>query len=42
MLERELDQCWGRLRQRCPKTEFGRNPDDVQTRPSPRVEGYQG
>lgn len=38
----ELDQCWDLLRQRRAKREFGRDPDEAQTRDVGTVEGYEG
>lgn len=41
-VEVELDQCWDLLRQRRAKREFGRDPDEAQTRDVGTVEGYEG
>jgi Protein of unknown function (DUF2630) len=39
-LEEELDQCWDLLRRRRAAREVGADPDTVQVRPTPEVEGY--
>ena len=38
----ELDQAWDLLRQRRALREFGRNPDEAETRPAKVVENYKG
>jgi hypothetical protein len=38
----ELDQCWDLLRQRRAKREFGKDPDEAETRPARVVEKYEG
>jgi hypothetical protein len=38
----ELDQAWDLLRQRRALREFGRNPDEAETRPAKVVENYRG
>jgi hypothetical protein len=39
-LEESLDQCWDLLRRRRAAKSNGENPDAVDTRPIPEVEGY--
>jgi hypothetical protein len=39
-LEESLDQCWDLLRRRRAAKTNGENPDEVQSRPVPEVEGY--
>lgn len=38
----ELDQAWDLLRQRRALREFGRDPDEAETRPAKVVENYKG
>ncbi len=38
----ELDRCWDLLRQRRALREFGRNPDEAETRSASVVENYKG
>jgi hypothetical protein len=38
----ELDQCWDLLRQRRALREFGKDPDEAETRPARIVEKYEG
>ncbi len=38
----ELDRCWDLLRQRRALREFGRDPDQAETRPASVVENYKG
>jgi len=40
VLEESLDQCWDLLRRRRAARGSGEDPDAVQTRPTPEVEGY--
>ena len=37
----ELDRCWDLLRQRRALREFGRNPDEAETRSASVVENYK-
>jgi Protein of unknown function (DUF2630) len=39
-LEEALDQCWDLLRRRRAARDAGADPDTVQARPTPEVEGY--
>jgi Protein of unknown function (DUF2630) len=39
-LEESLDQCWDLLRRRRAALAKGEDPDSVETRPIPEVEGY--
>jgi hypothetical protein len=39
-LKLELDRCWDLLRQRRAREEYGRDPDEAQTRDSDAVERY--
>jgi Protein of unknown function (DUF2630) len=39
-LEESLDQCWDLLRRRRAARANGENPDNVESRPIPEVEGY--
>jgi Protein of unknown function (DUF2630) len=39
-IEVTLDQLWDTLRQRRAKRDFGKNPDEAQTRSAGVVEGY--
>jgi Protein of unknown function (DUF2630) len=40
VLEESLDQCWDLLRRRRAARQQGQDPDAVQARPVPEVEGY--
>jgi hypothetical protein len=40
-IEVALDQCWDLLRQRRARRDAGLDPDDVEVRPAPVVEGYK-
>jgi hypothetical protein len=40
-LEVTLDQLWDTLRQRRAKRDYGRDPNEAQTRSATTVEGYQ-